>query len=264
VWECESDGTKYFVRSYKRERDQCSHSGRDEAIDSYLRNLGYELRSSWPDGTPVLSIPTADGYLMPYIDGGNQSVDEHPSNGSLFVITENGAFNCNETSGVVNEGDSTCDCCGRRFDSSNEGIIVGVWEDTHVCGNCEDEYTYAYSRRGNQYYIPNDSVVEVNGEYYDCEYLSDNNIVELANGDYEHFDNAVWIESVDEYHHVDDDDICYAEDTNQYELKDDCWQCTESGNWYTDEEESVEIDGELYHPDHAPEVEAEEDEGEQA
>lgn len=259
VWECESDGTKCFVRSYKRERDQCSHSGRDEAIDSYLRNLGYELRSSWPDGTPVLRIPTADGYLMPYIDGGRQSVDNHDTKDDLFVITENGAISCNETSGVVNDGDSTCEDCGRRFSSENEGIWIGVWEDYHVCGNCEDEYTYAYSRRGNQYYIPNDRVVEVSGEYYDSEYLSDNNIVELANGDYEHFDNAVWIESTDEYYHVDDYDICFAEDTSQYEMRHNCWQCKESGNWYTDEEESVEIDGELYHPDHAPEPETTDD-----
>ena len=75
----------------------------------------------------------------------------------------------------------------------------------------------------------------------------------MHDGDYTHSDNAVYIHSADEYYHCDDDDICYAEDSGQYELRDDCWQCTESGNWYTDDTDSVEVDGELYHPDHAPE-----------
>ena len=70
----------------------------------------------------------------------------------------------------------------------------------------------------------------------------------------------MYIESTNEYYRSDDDDICYAEDTGRYELKDDCWKCAESGNYYTDDEDSVEVDGESYHPDHAPEPDDEEDE----
>jgi hypothetical protein len=40
-------------------------------------------------------------------------------------------------------------------------------------------------------------------------------------------------------------------------LKDNCWCCSESGNYYTNDEDYVEIDGDLYHPDHAPEVDDE-------
>jgi hypothetical protein len=42
-------------------------------------------------------------------------------------------------------------------------------------------------------------------------------------------------------------------------MTEDCWRCNESGNWYTMDEDSVEVDGESYHPDHAPEP-VEEDE----
>jgi hypothetical protein len=77
--------------------------------------------------------------------------------------------------------------------------------------------------------------------------------LELHDGEYEHTDNAVYIESEDAYYSDGDDDICYAEDSNRYELKDNCWQCTESGNWYTEDTDNVEVDGDLYHPDHAPE-----------
>ena len=100
----------------------------------------------------------------------------------------------------------------------------------------------------------------VDGEYYDRDYLSDNGIVELHDGDYCHQDNAVYIDSEDAYYHVDSGDICYAQDSNQYELVDNCWRCEESGNWYTDDEDYVEIDGCKYHPDHAPETEDDETE----
>jgi hypothetical protein len=258
VFEGEADGDnhKVFVRSYKRERDEMSHSGADEAIESWLKAQGYTKHSYWPDGTPLKRYGTTHGgYLMPYIDGGTQNVDE-----DSFTINGDGSIDASTTDGTANSGNCTCEACGARFDDNHEGGWAGRHEDYHVCQNClDDDYTYAYSRRGNQYYITNDNVVEVGGEYYDIEYLSDNSIVELANGDYEHIDNAVYIDSEDEYYHVDDYDICYAEDTGEYELRNHCWQCTESGNWYTDDEESVEIDGELYHPDNAPEVAAEED-----
>jgi hypothetical protein len=233
-----------------------SHSGADEAIESWLKAQGYTKHSYWPDGTPLKRYGTTHGgYLMPYIDGGTQNVDE-----DSFTINGDGSIDASTTDGTANSGNCTCEACGARFDDNHEGGWAGRHEDYHVCQNClDDDYTYAYSRRGNQYYITNDNVVEVGGEYYDIEYLSDNSIVELANGDYEHIDNAVYIDSEDEYYHVDDYDICYAEDTGEYELRNHCWQCTESGNWYTDDEESVEIEGELYHPDNAPEVAAEED-----
>ena len=253
----EGDSDKVFVRSYKRERDNASYSGADEAIESWLKAQGYTKQGYWDDGTPLKCyVASGDGFLMPYIDGGTQKVDE-----DSFCIDDGGNIDAAVTGGTASSGNCTCDNCGARYNDENEGGWVGPYEDTHVCQSClDDEYTYAYGRRGNQYYVRDSDVVEVDGEYYHDDYLSDNNIVQLANGDYCHLDNAVYIDSEDAYYHVDDDDICFAEDTRGYEMKDDCWQCTESGNWYTDEEESVEIDGDLYHPDNAPEPETTDDE----
>jgi hypothetical protein len=115
-------------------------------------------------------------------------------------------------------------------------------------------------RRRHEYYVHNDNAVQTQeGDWYDSEYLSDNDIVQLHDGDYTHSDNAVYIESEDAYYSDGDDDICYAEDSNRHELKDDCWQCTETRNWYTDDEDSVEVDDKLYHPDHAPETDEEDE-----
>ena len=98
--------------------------------------------------------------------------------------------------------------------------------------------------------------IEVNGEYYDEDYLADNDIVCLENGDYASLGDCVDIDG--DWYLSDDEDICYAEDVEEYRLKDDCWHCEESGNWYNDEDMQVEVDGKLYHTDNAPEQTTEE------
>jgi hypothetical protein len=261
IWTDPDDtNTKGYVRSYKRERDERSASGADEAIESYLNGQGYTKWRAWRYATPLMKYATrSGGYLMPYIDGQTQRVE---NGGDYFEINDSGDFDASNTGGTISQYEYICDC-GAGF-NDGDGYWVGIHEEHHVCDSCcHDNYTLCYSRRGNQYYIHSADVIEVDGEYYHDAYLSDNNIVCLHDGEYAHSDNAVYVESSDEYYHCDDDDICYAEDTRQYELTHDCWQCTESGNWYTDDTDYVEVDGDKYHPDHAPETDDEdEDEAE--
>lgn len=245
-----------YVRSYKRERSEHAHSGADEAIETYLNNNGYTKWRAWRHGTPLMKYATRrGGYLMPYIDGCVQRVE---SNGDTFVIDDGGDYEASNTGGTIDQYEHTCEDCGAGF-NDGDGYWTGIHDDHHVCDSCcNNEYTYAYSRRGNQYYIPNDRAVYIDGEYYDEDYLDENDIVQLHDGEYANRDDTVFIESTDEYYRSDDDEICYAEDTGRYELTDDCWQCEESNNWYTDDVDYVEVDGDKYHPDHAPEPEEEE------
>lgn len=251
IWtDPEDPDTKGFVRSYKRERDERSASGADEAIEAYLKGLGYTKWPGWRYGTPLMQYEArGSGYLMPYIDGNTQRVDSED-----FTINDDGDLEADSTSGIADGYEHTCEDCGEGF-NDGDGYWVGGSEDRHIChACCDSNYTYAYSRRGNRAYIDCDNVVYVGGEYYDLDYLDDNDIVCLHDGEYEHRDDAVYIESEDEYYHCDDPDICWAEDSNQYDLCDNCWQCTESGKWYTDDTDYVEVDGDKYHPDHAPET----------
>ena len=255
----ESDEGKGFVRSYKRERDYSSSSGADESIEAFLQGLGYAKWRGWPDHAYVMRYPLRrEGYLMPYIDGQNQHVDEDADK-DAFRISDYSGWEATNTSGIINGYTCTCDDCGEGMDE-DDSYSIGYHGDSRVGSCCIDDYTRVQGRRGEYYYTSNENAVEADGEYYHEDYLDDNNIVRLHDGDYTHSDNAVHIESCDEYYHCDDDDIVYAEDTNQYELRDDCWCCSGSGNYYTDDEDSVEVDGNLYHPDHAPEVDDEEDE----
>jgi len=111
-----------------------------------------------------------------------------------------------------------------------------------------------YGRRGHQYYVHEDNVVyvESSSEHYDQDYLGDNNIVELENGDYEEMDNAVEVDG--DWYHLDDERICRTEDTDEFKKVDDgCWQCAESGNWYSDDcEEWTEHEGQRYHDNYIP------------
>ncbi len=252
----ESDDGKGFVRSYKREREYSSHSGADEAIEAYLKGLGYAKWRGWPDHIHIMRYPLRrEGYLMPYIDGGSQHVVEEDD---TFRISQYDGYEACSTSGIINGHTCTCDDCGEGMDE-DDSYSIGYGGDSTVGPCCIDNYTRVNGRRRHEYYVHNENAVQTQeGDWYDSEWLGDNDIVELHDGDYTHSDNAVYVESCDAYYHNEDDDICYTEDTHEYELKDDCWRCEESNNWYTDDTDNVEIDGSLYHPDNAPEPETEE------
>jgi hypothetical protein len=239
---------KYFVRSYRKNND--GYSPADEQLEAWLVSQGYEKQSCWDDGDKLAKYPVNGcEILAPYIDGGNQRVSDYSDH---LRIDSGGEYDCSNTGGVTSSEDRiSCENCGDYF-SDGDGYWAGVYEDTHICSSCcDNDYTYAYSRRGNRYYIRSGDTVEFNGEYYDEEYLSHNNIVQLENGEYEDMDNCVFVN--DDWYHYEDERICRPEDSDDYWLTEDCWQCEESGCWYTDATEHVEIDVNLYHPDHAPE-----------
>jgi hypothetical protein len=132
----------------------------------------------------------------------------------------------------------------------------------------ENNYTYARSRRGRHFYIHNDDTVYVasQDEHYHLSWLSDNNIVELENGEYEHSDEAVEVDG--DYYHIDDERIvcdhqgdyqlrenCTELENGEYALDDECWYCEGSQAYYLHiYVEPVVIDGDNYHPDHVPET----------
>lgn len=252
----EEDHRKIFVRSYARIEGSL-RSETDHALETWLKGNGYARANSW-EGCRLAKVRRDNlhyhnfEYSVPYIDGSCQTVSERMN----YLIIENGGeWLCNNTNGDADNHGMECPCCGSRV-HEDDMVGVGVYCDDSVCNNCiMDSYASVYGRRGEEYYIPNDYIVEADGCMYDPDYLSDNDIVELHNGDYTHLDNAVYIESADAYYLADSIDIVYAQDTEAYELREDCWQCNQSDMWYTNEVDYVEVDGDTYHPDNAPEVE---------
>lgn len=255
------DGHKYFVRTYARPASgNNGYSQADNGMENWLQDQGYSKHTSWDDGEKLAHHPASDHFLAPYLDGGDKRVR---IGHDCIVIDSDGDYICDQTGGMPTyEDDDYFDCeeCGDST-HDNDGHWVGYHDDTHVCEHCyENDYVYGYGRNGREYSFPsNDAVyIESAGEYYHESWLHDNEIVELESGGYETLDNAVEIDN--EWYHIDDDRICRTTDTDEYMLCDrGCWQCTESGDWYSDSTDSVMIDNCQYHPDNAPEQDDDED-----
>ena len=265
---------KYFVRTY-RHKDGERYSQPDDELVQWLRDQGYDHHNEWK-GERLAYIPSGHSdcdFIAPYIDGGAQEVDvenERMPDGThrqYLHITRGGEWQCSNQDGTATEQNScTCADCGRRI-SEDEQRGTGVYED-HVVGECcIDEYTQVTGRRGNEYYVPNDEAVEVDGTDYDRDYLSDNGIVELWDGEYCSMDDAVSVDG--EWYRANDDAIvcdhdgeyqlindCVQLHDGEWALENDAWECAGSGNFYLyDDDAPVEIDGNMYHEDYVPEPE---------
>jgi hypothetical protein len=259
-----SDGVKYFVRSYARPSNNGGYSETDNGMENWLHEQGYVKESYWRDGEKLAYFGTCDNFLAPYLDGGEKRVSVNCDEEEKWVMVDgDGEYICDQTGGVPTDDSGDyfeCEDCGDRT-AEDDGYWVGRHDDIRVCESCQDNnYRYAYGRRGNQYYVHEDDAIYVDsqGEWYDVDYLTDNEIVELNNGEYAPMDEAIEVNG--DWFHIEDERICRTEDTDEFMLRDDgCWQCEESGNWYTDSVDYVEVNGDKYHPDYAPATDDAED-----
>jgi hypothetical protein len=251
---CNKDGDeKFYVRTYRK---TSGYSSNDEQMEQWLAEQGYKKRDGW-GGCFLAYLDGINGcsFLAPYIDGCDQKVDvKYPAGDTVLVISDDGEYECCNTDGTYDDADMTsCESCSDRI-REGDGYWVGRHEDTIVCNYCLDEYyRNAYGRGGHQYYVHCDDVVYVESqdEYYHDSYLGDNSIIYLENGEYEHEGNAVSIDG--EWSHVDYDRIRTLENGDTV-LEADAYECAEDGKWYSrDDEPPVEVDGDTYHPDNAPE-----------
>jgi hypothetical protein len=250
-----TDSKKYYVRTYARPASNGGYSETDNGMENWLTEQGYVKESYWEDGERLAYHETSDHFLAPYLDGGEKRVTLDVGNRCLIVDSD-GEYVCDQTGGCPTDDSGDyfdCEDCGDRTDD-DDGYWIGRGEDTRVCSSCLDHnYTYVYGRRGAQYYVHEDNAIYVDSqsEHYDVDYLDDNEIVELNNGEYAPLDEAVEVNG--DWFHIEDDRICRTEDTDEFLMANEgCWQCEESGNWYTDAVDFVEVDGKKYHPDNAP------------
>jgi len=256
---------KYFVRSYRS--GSGGYSSCDDRLEAWLRDEGYTKTCSW-SGYQLKKIAVRGnncGFLAPYLDGNAKYVTDG------FYITDDNSdaeWEFDQTGGNADSiGGETCADCDDRI-RDGDGHWTGVHEDCHVCEHClNHNYTYVYGRNGNQYYLhDSNTIIRVSDASYDADYLSDNDIVELADGDHVHSDDAVFIDRMDEYHAV--DDCVHCEHSGEYELQrgceqlrdgewahaDDVWRCEHNNEYYLTEEEGIQYEtecGKTVHIDHA-------------
>lgn len=246
-----NDKAMGFVRSYGR--SDGGYSQTDEELEAYLTGLGYADMCQWPEGTRIARVDNRyDEPMFPYIDGNNQRVTKS-SDGS-YRICDEGQYECDRTDGRHSSVNTReCDDCNDSFpEDDGDGAYVGRHQDRWVCHCCLDSYSHVTGRGGDEYYIHDDNAVRVGNNSYDSAYLSENDIVELDNGDYAHMDAAFCCPVGDTWHLNEE-----GTDTKDegYCLDENTWTCYGSNDVYSTNTAPVTVDGEEYHPDHAPEEE---------
>jgi len=265
-----------FVRTYRA--SDSTYSSEDDRMRVWLEEQGYQKVNSW-EGQRLKYIAVSNndcGFLAPYLDGAHRGVIV--SSGSLLICDEDDGdaeYECTNQNGDASEVNRrSCEDCGDRV-SEDDGYWVNRDEATLVCSSCcDDHYVHAYGRNSEQYYIHSNDAVCVGDEYYHENYISDNGIVVLENGEYCEMDDAIHIDSDDEWYHSDDERICYTVD-GEHELKDNCvllendeycltddaWQCEHSGDWYanSDCDPVTTACGKSIHEDYEDEYETQAD-----
>lgn len=267
-----------WVRTYRSNDSGSGYSQADDRLNVWLKDQGYRKVSGW-SGHMLKRIDASNncGFVAPYLDGDDKDVDV--CRDRLEIVGNGcGEYNCTNQEGDAEErSPCRCSCCGART-REDDLCSIGRHGDESVCQHCyENEYQVVYGRRGEQYAIPNDDAIEADGEYYDPEWLSDNDIVQLHDGEYTHSDNVTWIESANEYYPSESDDICYTK-AGEYEMRDDCveladgewclsddaWCCEHSGDYYENDVDSVITEcGKRIHEDYADQYEMAETDSEQ-
>lgn len=262
---------KTFVRTY-RGNDSTGYSSTDDRLNAWLQEQGYSKARDWRGFTLAkIAVRNDCGFLAPFLDGDSKDVDAHRDHLEI-VRSGEGEYLCNGTQGdAESQSANTCEDCDSRI-SDDDSYHVYRHADRCVCESCyENNYTFVIGRNQEQYSVDNDNAIEVGGTSYDSEWLSDNGIVQLHDGDYAKDDEAVYLNGCGEYYLADSDDICYTV-AGEYELvcdcveladgnwclRDDAWQCEHSGDWYENDVDSVTTKGgKRIHEDYADEYELE-------
>jgi hypothetical protein len=268
----DTDDSKVFVRSYRRNSaGDHRNSGSDEKLETWLRDRGVCKRTCWPDGTPVKHMEhPAGGLMMPYLDGCTQTVELR--DGRVYIDSD-GGIQCDNTDGTTSDNSSMGDCenCGDTIFEGDEYLHAGRDADVPICSSCMEDYRCVEgagaTNRTIDYYVHEDNAVEASDVWYDL-YNLPAFIVQLYSGAYVHIDDAVYIESRDEYYLREDNAVCYTTD-GDWEMRDDCVECADD-EWrpkdacvecaddeWRPKDDCVEIDGAWYGEGTEPESEPE-------
>lgn len=139
---------KSFIRVY----------GRDEALRTtlitMLEEAGFERTDDF-SGARLKRIRYDNGkYIMPYIDGDAQCVDEYDDH---FEITHSGQFTANEVHGYIATCRFSCEYCGDGIDEEDGIHYVG---GDHWCEHCADTHAI-FCQYYEEYRPTNDGCYEV-------------------------------------------------------------------------------------------------------
>lgn len=119
---------KTFVRLYGRDESMRT------ALAAMLEEAGFERTDDF-SGARLARIRYGDGkFVMPYIDGDAQCVDEYDDH---FEITCSGGFSANEVHGYISVCRFRCDYCGDGIEDEDSTYSM---QDATWCEHCYESH----------------------------------------------------------------------------------------------------------------------------
>lgn len=245
VWQNPDDpNEKGFVRLYGASNKQTIR-GDHAGLRYWLESQGYDHFADWSDCLIAqIESRNGHGYIAPYIDGdsyGLKSAGQHPTVGPVWRITDYGEP-ARETTGLlfdhegqvqtedgdwIDEDDATyiegygyVHMDNTAYDDINDEPIHvddAIYLDYRSETTHRDNCVRAYTRPGRWALVYREDTIELhNGTialFFDNE---SEHVVELENGDFAWFDDAVCIE--DYYYLPDDPRVSYNDAIGAYEV----------------------------------------------
>ena len=211
-----------YVRTYKWDGEGV-HGGCDTMLESWLQDNGYERERGWPVGARLAKYHGRSGYVMPYIDG---DLDTLSDCGDYLELHNKGDIKGDNTHGWSSDPkpESYCEICNAETDECD---LTFTHDEQSVCEGClSRRFTFALTRYG-EYWVADEDVVRATDDQalyeYDVGYGELRDYVRISDEDYD-------------YAHI---DVTYT--------------CVSDGECYLLDGGFVEVDGDYYHPDNAPE-----------
>ena len=148
--------TKTFARSYGKVSD--GYSGSCAKSEAWLVAQGYKLVDAWPEGVRLRTIRSDHGYVVPYLDPGQNRRAENGNrcklveeDGKTYFERDNGGeYVFDNTDGTVTIDKiqrETCSCCGANTDTYRLCRVYDPTQETQnlVCPSCVDAGGYRYA-----------------------------------------------------------------------------------------------------------------------
>jgi hypothetical protein len=109
---------------------------------------------------------------------------------------------------------TTADGYTYHEENDSDMFVYDEWDEDYIC---ESDAVQAHGRRRNLIVTHKNNCIYFEGNHYLENYLDENGIITLHNGDYCHIDEARYVEDEGEYYHG--DDVYYWESDNEYHLE---------------------------------------------
>ena len=251
---------KVFVRSYARAESDERQSQTDHILETWLLGAGYKKVGAWPQGAKldVVDHPSQSSeYLLPYIDGCGENDRKLALEDDHFEVRYDGNYLCCNTNGTADERElCCCEDCGASV--NRDDLYFVHHSERYVCEDCHQDYVWAYSS-SDSVQVPRDQTSQLFRSY--THWRRDFSSGRVVDADLP--DDVVYIDNREAYCRVDDAVRCtdeewyFVDDPKIVRLAEECpssgesyahrseaWQDS-SGNWYSDEEDSVTVNGEL-------------------